>query len=148
MTSRHQAVEVYSLLMNIMMLVPSTQPGIPCYSCPSLSPYDFPHKLRYLGIFMRCRISISSPVSSSTTVLRICIGDFILARLSGVNSSCSVSKHANIAYCINARKRVLRMVLYFGACRVLMPLFIFSSTLINAASIIFGYSTAVNLVDC
>ena len=75
-----------SLLMNIIVLVPYTWPGIHCASRPSFFSYDYPHTLQYLGIFMRCRISISSPVFSSKTVLRIFIGGFLLVILAGGGS--------------------------------------------------------------
>ena len=96
---------------------------------------------------MRCHIYIISPVSSYETALSICIGYFLLARLSGVNFSCAISTHANIASWVNDHKHVLLLVLYADGCCVSMLLFIFSSTLGNAASFIFGYAAAKNIGD-
>ena len=130
-----------------MLMAPSTLTSITFANHPSLFPYDPSHTLRYLGLFTRCRISISLHVSSLKTGLRICIGDFFLVILSGVNFSCAVSTHTKMSYCVNDQKRVLILVLYTGACCVLMSLLIVSSTLGNADSFIFGYSAADNLGD-
>ena len=97
MTSLQQSVRRYSLLMNMMVFVPSTWPDINCASCASLFPYDVPHTSRYLSFFMRCLFSISSPVSSYKTALSICIGDFILGIFSVVTFSFFMSTHARIA---------------------------------------------------
>ena len=134
--------------MNNMMLVPSTRPFISCAIRPNYFPYDLTHNLLYLGFFMRCRIPISSPVSSSNTLLIICVRNFFLAGLSGLTFSCAVSTHANIASWVNDRKRVLVLVLYDGACRVSMLLLFVYSTLGNASSFIFGYAADMNLSDC
>ena len=98
MTSRQRASGVSSLLMNIMVFVPRTRPGIPCDSHPNLFPYDVPHTLQYLGLFMRCRISISALVSPYKTALSICIGDFLLASFSGVTFSFSVLTYVSIDF--------------------------------------------------
>ena len=129
MTSHHQAVGISSLLMNIMSLVPSTRPGIPCASHPSLLPYDAPHTFRFLGFFIRCLVYVSSPVSSYKTVLNICIGYFLLEILSGVTFSCSVSTPTSIASWVNDQKLVLLLVLYAGACHFSMTFLLVSSTL-------------------
>ena len=97
---------------------------------------------------MRCRIYTSSPVSSYNTTLIICIGDFLLDRLSGVTLSCAVSTHASIAYWVNDQKRVLFIVFYYGACCAFILLLIVSSTLGKSASPTFGNDVAMNLGDC
>ena len=96
---------------------------------------------------MRCRIYTSSPVSSYNTTLIICIGDFLLDRLSGVTLSCAVSTHASIAYWVNDQKRVLFIVFYYGACCAFILLLIVSFTLGNAVSSAFGNASVVNLGD-
>ena len=124
-----------------MVLVTSTRPGIPCYSRPNSFPYNVPHSFRYLGLFMRCRISISYPVSSSKTPFRICIGNFLLSIFDGVTFSCAVSTHTIIASRVKDWKCVLLLVLYDGAdCCV-------SSTLGNEAYLIFEFPATTNLGD-
>ena len=121
--------------MNIMVFVSFTWTGIPCTSLPNFL-YDVPHPLLYLGLFMRCRISISSRIFSSKTALRICIENILMGIFSAVTFSFAVSTHASIASWVNDQKRVLLLVLYTGAvCCVYF-------TLGNAAQFIFRVSAA------
>ena len=144
-TSQYQDVEISSLLIKIMVLVPSTRPDIPCASRTSQFSYYLPHILWYLGLFIRCQISISSPfLFIKNCVENFCWG-FLLVRFYEVNFSCAVSTHTNIASWVNDRIRVLIMVLYSCTCRVSMLLLLVPSNYLNANIFIFGYAAAKNL---
>ena len=102
---------MYYLLMNIMVFVLYTQPGIICESRPNSFPYYVPHTLLCLGVFMRYHISIIFPYSSSKNTLIICVGNFLLVIIAGVNFSFAVSTHASIASWVNDQKRVVLLLL-------------------------------------
>ena len=122
--------------MNIMLFVPSTRPSITWASHTNSFLYDAPHTLRYFWFFMRCRISISDHVSSSKTVLSICIGNFLLERFAGATLNFVVYTHTSITSWVNDQNCVLLIVLYAGStCCV-------SFTHGNVASFIFGVSAA------
>ena len=133
------------MLMNIMVLFTSTRSGILCASFNNSFPYDLPHSSQYFGIFIRCRISINYPASSLNTVLRICIGNFLMVILSGMTFSCAVSINSNIYSWVDHRKRVFIIVLNTGACRASIMLLIVSPNLENTSSSAYENSAAVNL---
>ena len=81
-----------------MALVTSNRPGMPCASIPNSFPYNVTHSCWYFGFCMRCRYSISSPVSSPKTAFSISMEIRRLSNAHGVTLSWPMFSEVNICW--------------------------------------------------
>ena len=73
-TYLHKFTGISAFSLKKIVSVPFTRPDVPCARRPSLLPYDFIQRARYLGFPMSYLYSMSSPVSLFMTAARNYVG--------------------------------------------------------------------------
>ena len=96
------------------MSVTFTQTGMPCARRPSLFSHDLIQKARYLGLLMRWRYSMSSPVYLLRTATRTSFEYSRRVRVRELSVCRTILKLSNIASWVLWRKAILILVLLSG----------------------------------
>ena len=114
MKSFHQYAGISDFSMKKMVPVPFTCTGLSCARRPRFFPYDFLHRVRYLGLPMRWQYSMSSPVPLLRMAARTSFEYWQRAKVQALVVCWTILKLANIASWVIWRQAVFLILMSAG----------------------------------